>query len=78
MLLGLRPNVFQHPCIHRRELALGGHVLDHGQSLTPVILVARQLREFREALDIALAMEAAGQLSPADAFIPDYLRRKIG
>ncbi len=32
---------------------------------------------FREALGIALAMQAAGQLSPADAFIPDYLRRKL-
>jgi hypothetical protein len=32
---------------------------------------------FQEALDIALAMQAAGQLSPADAFIPDYLRGKL-
>ncbi len=40
--------------------------------------VTGETRHFEEALDIALEMQAAGQLSPADAFIPDYLRGKIG
>ena len=32
---------------------------------------------FARALAIAKEMAAAGQLSPADAFIPDYLRAKV-
>jgi tetratricopeptide (TPR) repeat protein len=33
---------------------------------------------WQRALDLALAMEAEGQLAPADAFIPGYLRGKLG
>ncbi|MEO0983224.1 MAG: hypothetical protein AAFX03_11290, partial [Pseudomonadota bacterium] len=46
-------------------------------SLDKMGQVTDEASYWREALGIAEAMEAAGQLSPADAFIPDYLRRRL-
>jgi len=48
-----------------------------GISLDKLGSVTGDKAYFREALDVALAMEAAEQLSPADVFIPDYLRGKL-
>jgi len=46
-------------------------------SLDKLFGVSGDKELIREALEIAEDMAANGQLSPADAFIPDYLRKKL-